>query len=244
MAQSATADGDGIRLLDSGFMLRVFYIFAALALISVLISLGGKFLGRSIAAVGHTEDTTIHEIVVGNNVLAVPANMIRFEKARREGEVLRLDLYAKWPQMTGYTDADRDEFNNRDDRRNIIFMTLEESLMSRDMSGRLEPIYRRLIELPGAPGPAAGLRVYAFTKDSGYLNEMLVVGERRGGKVFVARCLTGQAAADSLAGCERDVHVGDRLSLTYRFPEAMLRNWQALDAAVLAKSAEFLQTGG
>jgi len=228
---------------SSGFMMRVFYVCAALAVISVFISLGGKFLGRSIAAVGHTEDTTLHEIVIGNNVLTVPANMIRLEKARHGGVLHRLDLYAKWPQMTGYRDADRDEFNNRDNRRNILFITIEESMMSRDMSGRLEPIYRRLIELPGAPGPAAGLRAYGFTPESGYLNESLVVGERVGQAPFVARCLTGQPAAESLAGCERDVHVADQLSLTYRFPESMLDNWRALDAAVQAKMAEFLQTG-
>jgi hypothetical protein len=240
---SAAAGGGGAKPLDSGFMLRVFYVFAALALISIVISVGGKLLGRSIAAVGHTEDTTLYEIVIGNNVLAVPANMIRFEKGRREGEAYRLDLYLKWPQMTGYTNADRDEFNNRDNRRNIIFLTVEERQMSRDMSGRLEPIYRRLIELPGAPGPANGLRAYQFSEASGYLNEWLIVGDRAGHEAFVARCLTGRAAAESLAGCERDVHVADQLSLTYRFPEAMLQNWRALDAAVLAKMAEFLRVG-
>lgn len=243
MASSHLVGDDGIRPFDSGFMLRVFYVFAVLALISVFISVAGKLLGRSIAAVGHTEDATLHEIVIGNNVLAVPANMIRFEKARRAGETQRLDLYAKWPEMTGYTDADRDEFNNRDNRRRIIFMTVDESTMSRDMSGRLEPIYRRLIELPAAPGPAPGLRAYDFSQDSGYLDEVLIVGERTGEEAFVARCLAGRAAAESIAGCERDVHVGDRLSLTYRFPEAILQNWRALDAAVLAKMAELLQTG-
>ena len=243
MDHTAAAGNDGVKALDSGFMLRVFYVFAALALASVVINVGGKLLGRSIAAVGHTEDPTILEIVIGNNVLAVPANMIRLESARRAGETHRLDLYLKWPQMTGYTYADRDEFNNRDNLRNIIFVTIEERLMSRDMSGRLEPIYRRLLELPGAPGPAAGLRVYDFTRESGYLNESLIVGEQAGKEAFVARCLTGPAAAESLAGCERDVHVGDQLSLTYRFPDAMLHNWRALDAAVRAKMMEFLQTG-
>lgn len=244
MANSAAAGHDGVSTIDSRFMLRIFYVFAALALASVVMSVGGKLIGRSIAMVGHTEDSTVLEIVIGNNVLSVPANMIRFEKARRTGEAHRLDLYLKWPQMTGYTHADRDDFNHRDNLRNIIFVTVEERLMSRDMSGRLEPIYRRLLELPGGPGPAAGLRVYAFSAESGYLNESLVVGERAGQEAFVARCLTGAAASESLAGCERDIHVGDHLSLTYRFPETMLANWRALDAAVRAKALELLQTGG
>ena len=52
-----------------------------LALLSLLISVGGNWLGRSIALAGHTDDTTIHEIVIGNNVISVPANAIRFERA-------------------------------------------------------------------------------------------------------------------------------------------------------------------
>jgi hypothetical protein len=235
---------DDLKPVDSGFMLRVFYAFAALALLSVAISVGGKWLGRQIANVGHSEDATLYRVTVGGNRLAIPGNMIRFDKQRRDGETARVDLYVKWPAMTGYTHAARDAFNNRGDSRDIIFMTVEEQMMSRDMSGRLEPIYRRLIELPGGPGPAGGLRIYDFAADSGYVNESLVVGERAGNEPFVARCLTGQAAADSLAPCERDVAIGKELSLTYRFPEKMLQSWQALDAAVLARTAEFLEPKG
>ena len=48
--------------------------------------------------------------------------------------------------------------------------------------------------------------------------------------------------AQSLAPCERDIQVGDDLSLTYRFPQELLADWQALDAAVTAKAARFLKT--
>jgi hypothetical protein len=228
-------------VVDSHLLIRVFYTFAALAVLSVVISLGGKWVGRSIAAVGHTEDTTPYRVAIGDNVLAIPANMMRFDAQRHDGAAQRVDLYVKWPRMTGYTNADRNAFNNRGDSRDIIFLSVEQQAMSRDMSGRLEPIYRRLIELPGAPGPSAGLRVYGFSPDSGYVNESLVVGEQSGHAPFVARCLTGQAAADSLAPCDRDVFVGKGLSVTYRFPGQMLQSWQALDAAVLARTAEFLR---
>jgi len=228
------------RVVEAGFVLKVFYVFAALALASAGISVAGKMLGASIAMVGHSEDTTPREIVIGNNVLAVPANMIRFETARRDGEAPRLDLYALWPAMTGYTNADRDAFNNRGHDRRIVFLSVEQRQMSRDMSGRLEPIYRRLIELPGAPGPE-GLRRYEFSRGTGYVDEVLMVGQQPGRQSFVARCLTGPAAAESLAGCERDVHFGDGLSLTYRFPEELLGSWMSLDAAVTAKLAEMLK---
>jgi hypothetical protein len=230
------------QVADAGVMMKVFTVFAALALLSGAISLGGKLLGGTIAAVGYTADTTPYEIVVGNNVLSVPGNMIRFEEARRHGDAHRVDLYALWPKMTGYSDADRDAFNNRQRSRRIVFMSIEPRMMSRDMSGRLDAIYRRLIDLPGAPGPA-GLRRYSFSAGSGYVDEVLVVGERPGREAFVARCLTGSAAAETLAGCERDVHLGQQLSMTYRFPEELLENWAALDAAVSAKAAEMLRTG-
>ena len=52
---------------------------------------------------------------------------------------------------------------------------------------------------------------------------MLAVAERPGEDPFVARCLTGASAAESLAPCERDIQLGDDLSLTYRFPARTAR---------------------
>ena len=72
---------------------------------------------------------------------------------------------------------------------------------------------------------------------------MLAVATRPGKDPFVARCLSGPSAEESLAPCERDIHVGDGLSLTYRFPREFLGNWQALDAAIAAKAAHILKTG-
>jgi hypothetical protein len=240
-AGAAATDQQNGTVQDAGVLMKVFYAFATLAILSAGISLAGRTIGATIAAVGYTSDNTPFEIVVGNNVFSVPANSIRFEEARRHGEAQRLDLYALWPQMTGYSDAERDAFNNRTRNRRVLFLSIEPRMMSRDMSGRLDSIYRKLIALPGAPGPA-GLRRYEFTAGSGYVDEVLLVGERPGKAPFVARCLTGPAAAESLAGCERDVHLGEQLSLTYRFPEELLDNWAAVDAAVGAKAAEMLRT--
>lgn len=237
------ADGaPGGRIPETGFVLRVFYVFLAIAVLSGIVSVAGKLIGREIAAVGHTQDTHPYEILVGNNVLTVPANLIRFREARRDGDAARLDIYMKWPEMTGYSDADRNAFNHTTESPAIIFATLDTAQMLRDMSGRLEPIYRRLIELPGERGPA-GLRVYRFSEDSGYVDERLVIGPVGAGSIFVARCLAPEAAARSLAPCERDIHIGNNLSLTYRFPARLLGNWKALEAAVRAKAAELLAAG-
>lgn len=242
MSQPATADGPEIRMVDSSLMVKVFCAFALLALLSAAISLSGKWFGRSIAMAGHTDDRTLHEIVIGNDVLSVPANAIRFERARRDGIASRLDLYLRWPDMSGYSTAARDDFNHAGGSRRIIFLSFEERMMSRDMSGRFAPIYSSLITKPGTAGPG-GVVLYGFTVKSGYLNEALAVAERLGSHPFVARCLSGPTAEDSLAPCERDVQVGENLSLSYRFPKELLADWQALDAAVLALASRMLKTG-
>ncbi|MDG4889028.1 hypothetical protein [Mesorhizobium sp. WSM4887] len=239
MREAAAAEE--FEVVDSTLMKRVFYVFAALALLSVAISLGGKWLGRSIAMAGYTDDTTVRQVVMGNNVISVPANFIRFDQARRDGNASRLDLYLRYPEMDGYSTAARGDFNHTTTRK-IIFLSFEPRMMSRDMSGRFAPIYSALIVKPGTPGPG-GTRLYGFAEKSGYLNEVLAVAERPGKDPFVARCLSGPSAEESLAPCERDIQVGDDLSLTYRFPRELLGNWQVLDAAIATKVAGILKTG-
>ncbi|HTV68475.1 MAG TPA: hypothetical protein VMF90_08065 [Rhizobiaceae bacterium] len=241
MSETVGIAGDDIRPLDSAFVMKVFYAFAAMALLSVAISVGGKFLGQSIVKAGHSDDSTKYEVVVGNNVAVVPGNEIRFERSRRDGIAARLDLYFRWPDLSGYTVAAQDDFNHAGGAKRIIFASIEENMMSRDMSGRFEPIYRDLIMTPGSEGPN-GTRLFAFDPKSGYMNELLVVAPRAGQEPFVARCLTGPSAAQSLAPCERDVHIGGGLSLTYRFPGELLGEWKALDRNVVGKITGMLKT--
>lgn len=243
MTQASAAGSPAISAGGSSFMTKVFCAFAAIALLSLGASLGGKWLGRTIALAGHTADMTPHEVVIGNNVVTATANMIRFDRQRRNGVASRLDLYLRWPRLDGYSDAARDDFNNAAGSRNIIFLSFEERMMSRDMSGRLEPVYASMLVRPGRPGPN-GVVFYGFDEKSGYLNEVLAVARRTGGEPFVARCLVGDGAETSLAPCERDIHVGRDLSLTYRFPRQLLPDWAELDAAVRAKAASMLGTAG
>jgi hypothetical protein len=243
-SQASSLAAEQRQAISPSFVMKVFYAFAALALFSLAISVGGKWLGRSIALAGHTDDTTLREIVIGNNVIAAPANTIRFDRQRRDGLADRLDLYLRWPGLDGYSNAARDDFNQaKGGARRILFLSFEERIMSRDMSGRLEPIYASMLVRPGTEGPG-GTTLYAFDDKSGYLNEVLAVAARPDGEVFVARCLVGESAAESLAPCERDIHLGDNLSLSYRFPRELLGDWQKLDAAIRAKAASMLRTGG
>jgi hypothetical protein len=242
MKQAAIAEGPEITVVDSLLMKRVFLAFGALALLSLAISIGGKWFGRSIAMAGYTDDRTMHEVVIGDNVIVVPGNVIRFEQARRDGVAPRLDLYLRYPQLDGYSEAARDDFNHTGLKKSIIFLAFEPRMMSRDMSGRFAPIYSALITRPGSAGPG-GTTVYDLSGKSGYLNEVLVVGARPGKDPFVARCLVGPSAEESLAPCERDIHVGKDLSLSYRFPREFLDDWQALDASIASEAAHLLKPG-
>jgi hypothetical protein len=229
-------------VVSSRLMRRVFIGFSILAALSVAISVAGRMFGASIAMAGFTDDTSLREVVIGNNVLTATANTIRFERARRDGVAPRLDLYLRWPQLDGFSLDSRDDFNGKDGRRTIVFLGFEERHMSRDMSGRFAPIYSGLIRQPGRSGPA-GVVFYDFKETSGYLNERLAVAQRPGFDPFVARCLEEKAAAESTAPCERDVHLGDNLTLTYRFPAELLGDWQTLDSAITRHAAAMLRSG-
>jgi hypothetical protein len=225
----------------SAFMRRVFYGFGVLAVLSIGINYAGTRYGQTIAMGGHSDDPSTREIVIGNDVLSIPANMIRFEPSRRDGVAARVDLYLRWPQLDGYSTQARGAFNHENGSRELVFLSFEERMMSRDMSGRFEPIYSELVKDGGRRGPG-GLTVYSFPENSGYVDEVLVVGERASDDPFVMRCLSGAAARESLAPCERDVHLGEGLALTYRMPAGLAASWREIDAAIVKKATEFLKT--
>ena len=127
-APAASGQQD-IRSINTSLMLKVLYGFALLALLSLAISAAGKWFGHSIAMAGHTDDATMHEIVIGNDVISVPANTIRFERSRRDGSAERLDLYLHWPDLQGYSEPLRDDFNHKDGSRRIIFLSIEQRMM-------------------------------------------------------------------------------------------------------------------
>ncbi|PZO80500.1 MAG: hypothetical protein DI629_07095 [Mesorhizobium amorphae] len=218
-------------------------VVGGLAAATALIVGFAPSIGHTIAMGGHTESQARAEVVVGNDVLTVPLNMIRSPTARSTGTASRLDLYWRWPALDGYSEAARGDFNNADGSRNIVFATIEPRGMSRDMSGRLEPVYAPLLEDGVSEGPA-GLSVRNLRRDSGYTDETLVVGPAEGGARFVARCLAGPAAETSLAPCERDLFIGKSLSLTYRFPKSLLGNWRELDGRIRERAASLLPEAG
>lgn len=226
------------KVVNSRIMKRLSSGLALLVAVGASIALGAHWYGPTIAMGGHSEDRNLHQITIGNNMLSVPANEIRFDHARADRAASRLDLYLHYPSMEGYSSVRSAAFNLATDQKELIFLSFEESSMSRDMSGRLEPIYRALIE----PTPArleAGLQVYAFTQQSGYRDEELIISNDA--LPFVARCLTPSKSIDMAAPCERDLQFAEGLTLTYRFPRALLEHWQDMEAAIRTRAQTYLR---
>jgi hypothetical protein len=210
---------------------RIFILFAALAGLSLLINLGERVIGSRIALGGHSDRVTPHEIVIGNDVMVVPENMIRLPEQRRGGVAERLDLYLSWPHLAGYNADEAATFNGSAGAPRLVFLSFEERVMSRDMAGRYEPIYKFLTEGAGTDGPMALTR-YKLQAKAGYLNEVLYVGpEQYNGRRFIARCIE-DSTEHLIAPCERDIQVGTNLSAVLRFPSDLLGDWRALDAAI------------
>ncbi len=221
-------------IAGSSSLQRIFYCVAALAVLSLGLAAAGRFLGHGISLGGHTEDTTLQEIVIGNTVLALPANMIRFDRQRRGGVAERVDIYLHWPDMQGYRPEFIQDFNGSGPEKRLLFVTFEPRAISQDMSDRYGPIYSTLTDGPGVKGPA-GLTIQTLQTESGFVNEELIVSPQRAGKApFVARCLDIETSRNNLASCQRDIFVGEDLQLTYRFPREMLNDWQQIDLQMQA----------
>ncbi len=219
-----------INEVESRFFHRIFISFAILAILSLAINFLGRELGSRIALGGHSADMTIHEVIIANDMLEVPANMIRYSEQRRDGVANRMDLYVEWPTMKGFTTAEKVVFNNGSVKgKKLLFITFEQRTLSRDMSGRFEPIYKSMITEPGMK-IAGGLTQYKLPEKSGFMNENLTVGPITVDRPFVARCLDAQISKDSITSCERDIHVGDDLTMMVRFPASLLADWETLDS--------------
>lgn len=219
-------------LISNRFLIIATASICLLAAASVAIIWFGRAYGERLSLAGHSESVEIVEVTVGRDQLFVPANTIRFEQQRQSGSAERIDLYLLWPEMSGYTSANRVRFDDLNQSNALIFLQISQSTMSRDMSGRVEPIYRHLLAEDEAPGPA-GLSLHAFKSGTGYDGEHLLTGTLQGGETYAIRCLLPPHPSEATSSdCQRDIHVGEDLTVLYRFSSRLLGDWQAIDTAV------------
>ncbi|MDO9415336.1 hypothetical protein [Pararhizobium sp.] len=219
-------------LLTQGFLFKLTAVVGLLALSTLSISLGGRWLGNRIALAGHTESTQAHDIFIGQDHLRLPANVIRFENQRTTGVAERTDLYLLWPEMEGYSNQTRLRFNDVSHPESLIFIQLSQSTMSRDMSGRVAPIYSHLLSGKTSNGPA-GLKRYTARESSGYTDEVFFMAEQAGTSPYAVRCIMpDRPELATGADCQRDIHSGNDLTVLYRFSSKLLPRWREMDAAV------------
>ncbi|OCP01131.1 MULTISPECIES: hypothetical protein [unclassified Ensifer] len=221
-------------LLSPRFVYRVTAIVVLLAGLSAAIALAGRWFGENLAFAGHTASTEVFDIFIGQDHMRLPANMIRFEAQRATSIVERVDVYLTWPALEGYNDDNRKLFNDVDAPQNLIFLQISQSTMSRDMSGRLEPIYTQVFDGAPIPGPS-GLKEHTTKATSSYAGEVFYTADRDGRPPYVVRCLKSDAQTLSTsADCQRDIHAGTDLAVLYRFSNKLLPQWQEIDDAMAA----------
>ncbi|WP_084364459.1 hypothetical protein [Rhizobium sp. RU36D] len=225
---------DHAPLLSNRFLARLVAVVAVLALLSGAINLLGHWYGDALLGQGETDSSHVHTVTIGQDQLKLTANTLRFDNQRMDGALERADLYLLWPEMIGYRKEYRRRFEDVSLAGSLIFIQLTQSTMSRDMSGRLEPIYRHLFSGPPEKGPY-GLTLHRLKAESGYGNEVLLTARRLGERDYVVRCvLPEHGAAPSSGDCQRDIHVGKDLTVLYRFSSANLADWDKIDMSIRA----------
>ncbi|MDD9910602.1 MAG: hypothetical protein OXR62_13050 [Ahrensia sp.] len=184
---------------------------------------------------GFTKEQALRRIVVGNDILEIPANYIRRPEQRDAVTAETLDLAMLWPAGTGYSADNADRFLEDSATSDLIFMTVARREMELDMTQRLDSVYQALFV--GEPHEAGSdLLIRQIQRGSGYDDEVIVVSQD---KSWVARCqieLPGKAAT-----CLRDIHAGQTLVVRYRFANHLLSNWRDIEALVRARLTTFLK---
>lgn len=230
-------------LISNRFLFRLTATIAVLAILTVAISMAGRWYGQRIALGGHTESTELFTIRIGTDTLALAANTIRSPEQRHAGTSERVDLYLTWPSLQGYSAALKKQFNITSNPGSLLFLQLSQGVMTTDMSGRLEPVYRHLFE--GKPQAVPqGLTMHRLHAESGYGNEVIYTAPRAGQPNYVVRCLIPVEGQQPTGGdCQRDIRIGNDLSVLYRFSSTLLNDWHHIDAAITAFVMERLADG-
>jgi hypothetical protein len=218
---------------ESSVLARIiFWTCAGLTLLTGAMLFTVHLFGAEIARAGFSADATKRQIVIGNDVLDVPGNVIRFRAQRRAQNLERLDLYFFWPEMTGYSDRLSAEFDRPSINPAILFVTIEPRSMTQDMTGRIEPIYSKFMEGPETDA-GHGLKRRALSAAGGFAGEELWY-EAESPYPFAARCVRSDDPT-ATPYCLRDFHAGQDLSVTYRFHRSLIGEWMTLDRAVRAE---------
>lgn len=227
-------------LLSQKVVIRILVLFGLLAILTVGISFAGRWIGQTISMGGHTDSTAIHDVFIDRDHLRIPANLIRFASQRRTGTADQVNLQFTWPEMEGFTENNSLRFNDQAQSETLIFVELARRIMTLDMTDRVNPIYRALLEDTSSPG-VAGLTIHPFKADGPYKGEVMVIKDRENQRPFAMRCILPPSGTQtSSADCLRDIYIGQDLSVMVRYSSKLLPEWEAIDSAVEKKVKSLL----
>ena len=222
--------------------------WAAVARILVItLILSGVFIyyyfGPSVDEIqGNRPQASAHdfpiELVIAGKGFIIPENFTQFPRARRGGERSSVSLYAKMPQYTPYTLADKDIFDGNEPDSPIIHFRIEAYHLPFSEEERIESIFmKHIVDPEGKDGPA-GLKQLDFRDDSGYSLKILLLGEDDAGDVVVFQCDKIRDHIPS-PSCSRDMQMDKDVRLHYRFKRAHLNNWREIDRRIQALATSF-----
>ena len=207
---------------------KALWTLAALtALTGVLVAIGNGY-GERLVTGGLSTRTDPIQIVIGNDVLDIPQNMIRREEHRIAGVASSVDLKIHWPDKSGFRRDLVGAFADTDPASApIVIVRLMQRQGLLDMNARFGPVYLKALADRARWHRAAGLTVAPLRADLGFVDEVLAFsGDADRRPAFVARCQGPGAEGEALLlACETDIFVGESLEARRRFPQRFLGDW-------------------
>ncbi|WP_424992347.1 hypothetical protein [Oceaniradius stylonematis] len=207
-----------------------FRVLAVIAGLSAIMVVAGHFYGSRLLQSSMSTSPEPIQLVIGNDVLDVPENMIRHEAQRVPGVTGRVDLRLYWPERAGYRLSHADAFSDTDpETTQTVLISVAKRQWLLDMAGRLELVYGKAADASAAPRPLHGLTALRLDPAHGYVDETLYFAPSANGgalPAFIARCNEPAAGATPLLlACETDLFFGETLEARIRFPAHFLADW-------------------
>jgi hypothetical protein len=217
------------------------YLFgAALICLSIgavwWVAAGPSFGGFFASPDRPTDSDQVVTLDLAGQKFLVPQNHVRFADQRRGGEVDRIDVYALWPSMRGFTEAESEEFRDKGDDSQVIYVTLTAPQRLWRPAERFYQIYPYYFAGPEEPG-LFGLMRRRMDEGSG-LGDHDVYYHQGKDRFFLFHCLRDKSELMP-SDCFADKIVEPNVLARFRFRRSMLEDWQAIDAGVEAMLARF-----
>ncbi len=225
---------------------RALWILAGLtALTAAIVAIGNSY-GERLVTNGLSTNPARVQIVIGNDVLGVPENMIRRDDQRAGGVSRFVDLKIHWPERRGFAPDLVEAFADTDPATTqMVIMRLMRRQGFLDMPARLGPIYLKALDDRAHWRSAHGLTIAPLRADLGFVDEVLVFSAPIADRLpaFIARCQHPMANAEPLLlACETDLFVGESLEARIRFPAHFVRDWELFDRQLRDFMASLLVT--